>query len=202
MSEITFDVGTPRPDYDVAMLRRTAALAGVLAACACAAARPVPPASPLVGKPVDVTAETLDGAEVRVAAHEGKVRIVDFWASWCDPCRDQLPFLDRLARTYGAEGLYVYAVSFDEDRAALEAFLHETPVSFAVLWDKGGAALSERLAVTRLPTTLLVDRAGVVREVRLGFAPDEERRVEDAVRRLLAEAPASPERPAPAAAAR
>jgi thiol-disulfide isomerase/thioredoxin len=155
-----------------------------------------------VGKPVDVTAETLDGAEVRVAAHQGKVRVVDFWASWCDPCRDQLPFLDRLARTYGADGLYVYAVSFDEDRAALEAFLAEAPVSFAVLWDKGGAALSERLAVTRLPTTLLVDRAGVVREVRLGFAPEEERRVEEAVRRLLAERAASPEwSAAPAAAA-
>jgi len=173
------------------MVRRTAALAGLLAACA--GARPVPAPSPLVGKPVDVAAETLGGAEVRVGAHQGKVRVVDFWASWCDPCREQLPFLDRLARTYEADGLFVYAVSFDEDRAALERFLEDAPVSFPVLWDKGGAALSERLAVTRLPTTLLVDRAGVVREVRLGFAPEEERKLEDAVRRLLAEPPATPD---------
>lgn len=172
------------------MLRRTVALAGLLAA-ACAGSRPVLPGSPLVGKPVDVTAPTLEGVEVRVQAHAGKVRIVDFWASWCDPCREQLPFLDRLARTYEADGLFVYAVSFDEDRAALERFLEEAPVSFPVLWDKGGAALSERLEVTRLPTTLLVDREGVVRGVHLGFAPEEERKLEDAIRRLLAEPPVS-----------
>jgi thiol-disulfide isomerase/thioredoxin len=179
------------------MVRRTLALAGLLAACA--GARPLPPASPLVGKPVDVQADTLEGVQVRIGEHGGKVRVVDFWASWCDPCRDQLPFLDRLARTYEADGLFVYAVSFDEDRAALERFLEDAKVSFPVLWDKGGAELSERLAVTRLPTTLLVDRAGVVREVHLGFAPEEERKVEDAVRRLLAEPPATAE---PAAAPR
>jgi thiol-disulfide isomerase/thioredoxin len=174
------------------MLRRTLALAGLLAA-ACAGSRASLPISPLLGKPVEVAASTLEGVEVQVHAHDGKVRVVDFWASWCDPCREQLPFLDRLARTYEADGLFVYAVSFDEDRAALERFLEETPVSFPVLWDKGGAALSERLEVTRLPTTLLMDRQGVVREVHLGFAPDEERKVEDAVRRLLAEPPATRE---------
>lgn len=139
-----------------------------------------------------MTAETLAGDEVRVADHQGKVRVVDFWASWCDPCRDQLPFLDRLARAYEADGLLVYAISFDEDRAALEGFLAAAPVSYPVMWDQGGALLSERLGVTRLPTTLLVDRAGVVREVHLGFAPEEERKVEDAVRRLLAEPPTAP----------
>jgi thiol-disulfide isomerase/thioredoxin len=167
------------------MVRVAVALAALLAACARSPL--VPPASPLVGQAADVTAATLDGVEVRVGAHQGKVRVVDFWASWCDPCRDQLPFLDRLARAYEADGLSVYAVSFDEDRAALERFLEEAPVSFPVMWDKGGATLSERFAVTRLPTTLLVDRAGVVREVHLGYAPEEGRKVEDAVRRLLAE---------------
>jgi cytochrome c biogenesis protein CcmG/thiol:disulfide interchange protein DsbE len=173
------------------MVRRTVVLAGLLAACA--GARPVPPPSPLVGKAVDVEADTLEGVLVRIGEHGGKVRVVDFWASWCDPCREQLPFLDRLARTYEADGLFVYAVSFDEDRAALERFLEEATVSFPILWDKGGTALSERFGVTRLPTTLLLDRGGVVREVYLGFAPEEERKVEDAVRRLLSEPPATAE---------
>lgn len=167
------------------MARRALALAGLLAACA--GSRPVPPPPLLVGRTAEVTAETLAGEEVRVAEHQGKVRVVDFWASWCDPCRDQLPFLDRLARAYAADGLLVYAVSFDEDRAALEGFLAAAPVSYPVMWDRGGAVLSERFEVTRLPTTLLVDRAGVVREVHLGFAPEQERELEDAVRRLLAE---------------
>jgi cytochrome c biogenesis protein CcmG, thiol:disulfide interchange protein DsbE len=174
------------------MLRRTVALAGLLAA-GCAGSRPALPTSPLLGKTVEVVAPTLEGVEVQVHARGGKVRVVDFWASWCDPCREQLPFLDRLARTYEADGLFVYAISFDEDRTALERFLEEAPVSFPVLWDKGGAALSERLDVTRLPTTLLIDREGVVREVHLGFAPGEERKVEDAVRRLLAEPPVTRE---------
>jgi cytochrome c biogenesis protein CcmG, thiol:disulfide interchange protein DsbE len=170
------------------MLRmaRVLALAALLAA-ACAGPRPAWRASPLVGSPVEIDARDLEGREVRVAAGTGKVRIVDFWATWCAPCRDQLPFLDRLAQDYGGSGLEVYGVSFDEDRAALERFLDETPVSFTVLWDQGGAALSERLAVTRLPTTLLVDRQGIVREVRLGYAVREEPDIEAAVRRLLAE---------------
>lgn len=154
---------------------------------ACATSRQTPRSSPLVGKSIEVAAPGLDGREVQVHAAQGDVRVVDFWATWCDPCRDQLPFLDRLSLAYASQGLRVYAVSFDEDRAALEQFLDDQPVSFPVLWDKGGAALSERLEVTRLPTTLLLDRAGRVREVHLGFDPSEARRLEDAVRALLAE---------------
>jgi cytochrome c biogenesis protein CcmG/thiol:disulfide interchange protein DsbE len=159
----------------------------VLVTAACAGSRPVLPRSPLVGKAVDVTAPDLDGREHRVQADAGKVRVVDFWATWCDPCRDQLPFLDRLAADYGERGLSVYAVSFDEDRAAVERFLAEAPVSFTILWDKGGAALSDALEVTRLPTTLLVDRRGVVRDVHLGFEKKEEAKLEAAVKKLLAE---------------
>jgi len=160
------------------------ALAMALAACAgpLSSTRP----SPLVGRSVEVVALDLYDRTVRVTVDDGRARVIDFWATWCEPCRDQLPFLDRLARKYADQGLEVTAVSFDEDRAALEAFLEETPVSFAVLWDKGGDALAERLELTRLPTTLLIDRHGKVREVHLGFDRGEEPRFEEAVRRLLA----------------
>lgn len=167
-------------------MRRSAVVA-VLLAAGCAAGRVTQRPSSLVGKPVEVKASDLDGREHDVRADDGKVRVVDFWATWCDPCRDQLPFLDRLSAEYGSRGLSVYAVSFDEDRAAVERFLAESPLSFTVLWDKGGAALSEPLEVTRLPTTLLVDRKGVVREVHLGFEKAEEKKVEASVLRLLAE---------------
>lgn len=167
------------------MRPRALLLAVVLLACA--GSRQGFLSSPLVGRTVEVAAEDLKGRAVRLDFAAGRVRVVDFWATWCDPCRDQLPFLDRLSTDYGPQGLSVYAISFDEDRAALERFLEETPVSFEILWDKGGAALSDRLEVTRLPTTLLVDRKGVVREVHLGFDRREEERLEAAVRRLLAE---------------
>src|SRR5512138_1914552 len=161
--------------------------AALLVAAACAAPRQGLRSSPLVGTTVEIAALDLAGHEVRVPQGGGRVRIVDFWATWCEPCREQLPFLDRLASEYGARGLSVYGVSFDEDRAALEQFLEHTPVSFEVLWDKGGTALSERLDVSRLPTTLVLDRRGVVRDVHLGFDRGEERKIEETVRRLLAE---------------
>jgi cytochrome c biogenesis protein CcmG, thiol:disulfide interchange protein DsbE len=175
-----------REDYDVAMARWTLLLVTVLSV-ACAPSRQTPRTSPLVGKPLEVAAPDLDGREVRVHDAQGQVRVVDFWATWCEPCLEQLPFLDRLSVSYAEQGLRVYAVSFDEDRATLERFLDEHPLSFPVLWDRGGTALSDRLMVTRLPTTLLLDREGRVREVHLGFAPSEAKKLEDAIRRLLAE---------------
>lgn len=166
-------------------MRRALPIALLLASFACAGPRSASRPSTLVGQRVDVVALDLHDRSVRVTADDGRVRVLDFWATWCEPCRDQLPFLDRLARKYADQGLYVAAVSFDEDRASLDAFLEETPVSFPVLWDKGGSALAERLEVTRLPTTLLIDRAGKVREVHLGFDPAEEEGIEEAVRGLL-----------------
>jgi thiol-disulfide isomerase/thioredoxin len=166
---------------------RAALLAVALLATSCAAGRAAQRPSTLLGKPLEVSAPDLEGRDHDVGAQQGKVRVVDFWATWCDPCRDQLPFLDRLATEYGERGLSVYAVAFDEDRGALERFLQETPVSFTVLWDKGGASLAEPLQLTRLPTTLLVDRRGVVRDVHLGFERGEEPKLEEAVRRLLSE---------------
>jgi thiol-disulfide isomerase/thioredoxin len=165
-------------------MHRVLLLALVLSACA-GARKPAP--HPLVGTTANVTASDLDGREVSVAADTGRVRVVDFWATWCEPCREQLPALDRLARAYGERGLAVYGVAFDEDLAMVEAFVREAPVAFPILWDKGGARLSDPYGITRLPTTLVVDRAGRVRSVHLGFDLAAERALEAEVRRLLDE---------------
>lgn len=171
----------PAPSRALAALLVTAALGG------CAAGRPALAPSPMLGKPLDLVAPDLQGREVRLGDARGEVQVVDFWATWCDPCRDQLPALERLARARAAEGLRVYAVAVDEDRAQLDAFLAATPLGLTVLWDKGGARHSERLDVQRLPTTFLVDRAGVVRAVHQGYGPRDAARLEREVERLLAE---------------
>jgi thiol-disulfide isomerase/thioredoxin len=152
---------------------------------ACAGPRESWRTSPLVGKTVDVAARDLQGSEVRVSGGVARVTVVDFWATWCEPCREQLPFLERLATEYRASGVAVYGVSFDEDRAAVEEFLARTPIKFPILWDKGGSTLADKLEVTRLPTTILIDHAGVVRGVHLGFDRSAGDALEREVRRLL-----------------
>ena len=159
----------------------------VLAALAlgCASARGPSPTSPLVGQRLDIEAPGLDGVPVTLAADGARVRVVDVWASWCEPCLAQLPALDRLARDYASRGVRVYGISFDGDRAGLEAFLLQTPVSFPVLWDAGGERLTGPLAIRRLPTTLVIDRDGVVRHVHSGYGREHDARIEGEVRALL-----------------
>jgi len=172
------------------MPRLAALVSAILLAAAlsgCATGRPTLVSSPLLGKPLDLSTQDLAGREVRLGDAQGKVRVVDFWATWCDPCRDQLPVLELLARAHAAEGLQVYGVAVDEDRAQLEAFLDATPLGITVLWDKGGARHAERLDVQRLPTTLVLDRAGVVRFVHQGYEPRNADLLGREVARLLAE---------------
>jgi len=171
-------------------LARAPLLAALLAAGACAHERPAPPParpSPQVGRTLELAAADLQGRPVDVAALQGKVRLVDFWATWCEPCRDALPALDRLARELGPRGLLVYAVSFDEDAAQIAPFLAQVPVSFPVLHDRGGDLLAGRFGVSRLPTTLVVDRRGVIRFVHEGWTPERAREEQRQVEQLLAE---------------
>jgi thiol-disulfide isomerase/thioredoxin len=149
------------------VVRLLPALLAVLAACA-APRSATSNAAPLDGTPLDVTAVDGAGDPVRLAG-PGPIRVIDFWATWCEPCKEQLPYLDGLAARLHDRGVTVVAVSFDEERAAVDAFLAAHPVSFPVLWDRAGAGAAERLRIDRLPTTLLVDRRGVVRRVHVGF---------------------------------
>ena len=149
---------------------------------ACASQRPVVRAAGKIGQPIQLSAADVAGGQVDVAADRGRVRVVDFWATWCEPCREELPALDRLRRELGPRGLEVYAVSFDEDRSQIPLFLEQTPVSLPILWDQGGDRYAAAYDVDRLPTTLVVDRRGIIRFVHAGFeestAAEQRREVE------------------------
>ncbi len=180
-------------------LSLAAPLAAVALACAGHAPRPTVKLPPLAGKPLDIAAEDLAGQPVRIDGGRGHVLVVDFFASWCQPCKVQLPHLDRLARELRGDGLEVYGVSFDEDLNAIRGFAAQMAVGFPVLWDRGGEKLAPVLSIERLPTTLVVDRTGTIRKVHLGYDTKEGQRLEAEVRALLAE-PAPPPAATPSAA--
>lgn len=136
----------------------------------------------------ELALEQLDGSPFSLRALSGSVVVLDFWASWCVPCRQSFPFLDSLQREHRDDGLRVVALSLDEDPADAAAFRSAQPATFTVVRDPALLA-GERFQIAALPTTLLIDRQGqvVARFEGADAAVHEQLRV--AVERLLAGQP-------------
>lgn len=116
-----------------------------------------------------------------VPAVAGRVVLVDFWASWCAPCKTSFPAYARLQADFAARGLVIVAVSVDEDPVAYASFVKRMAPSFAVLRDKDQQLVSQ-VAVPAMPTCFLVDRDGRVRSMHRGFHGAE---TENEIRREL-----------------
>ncbi len=101
----------------------------------------------------------LQGKAYSLAALKGKVVLVDFWASWCGPCRKSLPFLDQLQARYGAKGFQVVGVALDQEISSVQEFLERTPVHFPILSDTVGKS-AEAYGVVAMPTSFLIDAEG------------------------------------------
>jgi peroxiredoxin len=110
----------------------------------------------------------LAGQTVRLADFRGRVVVLNFWATWCVPCREEMPALETLARELGPRGLVVVAVNFKESRRDVEAFVREHDLRFPMLLDTEGR-ISERYQVFALPTTAVVDRRGMLVGTVLGI---------------------------------
>jgi thiol-disulfide isomerase/thioredoxin len=126
--------------------------------------RPLP--RPMAVPAPDFTLPTLSGEAIRLADLRGKVVLLNFWATWCAPCRAEMPAIDALYQRYKARGLEVLAVNLDMlSGAGVEAFLKEVAVTFRILMDPAWST-ARAYRVDGLPTTYLIDRAGnvVVRE--------------------------------------
>lgn len=113
----------------------------------------------------DLTKFKLEGSPPDL---KGKVVMIDFWASWCGPCKASFPILNRLQREYGPKGFVIVAVNQDESSALMQAFLAEHPASFVTLRDAGNK-LVEAADVQSMPTSYLVDRSGKIRFLHSGF---------------------------------
>lgn len=136
----------------------------------------------------EIGLKDLRGNTVARAALAGKVVIVDFWASWCGPCKEEMPVLSRLYQKHAARGLVVVGVSVDEEAANVHAFLARVKANFPIVHD-AKHAVAERFAPPKMPSSYVVDRRGVVRYVHGGFRPADAESLAREVEKLLAETP-------------
>ena len=118
----------------------------------------------------------------------GKVVYVDFWASWCGPCRLSFPLLQVLHEEFGPQGFEVLAVNVDEFEPDALQFLEEIPVTYPVVRDASGAT-PEVYGVLGMPTGYLIDRQGIVRKVHQGFRKSDGEKLRQEIVELLAVAP-------------
>lgn len=130
--------------------------------------------------------EDLAGNDVDLQDLRGKVVLVDFWASWCEPCKEELPFLNRLYRSKRADGLVVIGVSVDRRLRNVRNFLRDTPVSFPVVHD-ADQDVADRYSPPTMPTSFLIDRRGVIRFIHRGFRDGDDEEITDHVNELLEE---------------
>ncbi|CAB3656827.1 MULTISPECIES: TlpA disulfide reductase family protein [Achromobacter] len=126
----------------------------------------------------------LSGREHKLSAWRGSVTIVSFWATWCEPCRDEFPLMSTMVKRHREEGLRMIAVNVGEALGKVSTFLSKIPVAGTVLHDRN-SAVSKKWEAIGLPANYLVDRGGSIRYWHLGELDWKSDRVTGVVTRLL-----------------
>ena len=127
-----------------------------------------------------------DGKQVSLDSFRGKIVLVNFWASWCGPCRKEMPILEQLNRQYRNKGVALLGVNVEPDSAAATDWLKATPVSFPILFDVD-SKVSKLYQVEGMPNTVILDRKGNVRYIHRGYQPGAENEYLDQIRALIRE---------------
>jgi peroxiredoxin len=126
------------------------------------------------------------GKPLGLAQYRGQVVMLNFWATWCGPCRQEMPVLEQLQRKYKPLGFTLLGINVEPDSAGAVDWLKATPVSFPILFDTD-STVSKRYAVSGMPSTVVVDRKGNVRYVHRGYKAGDENEYLDQIRTLLRE---------------
>ncbi len=142
-------------------------------------------AEPKIGtKAKDFTVSSLAGEEISLAQLRGKVVLLNFWATWCVPCREELPRLSALQEKLRQRGLVVLAISVDNERENISDFLLQNAVKLQTFWDRD-KRISKLYDPQTMPSTYIVDRNGILRFTHNGYSPSELQRIEAELNRLL-----------------
>lgn len=165
-------------------MRFKAALAGLLLTVFAATSLA---SSGLEGKQApDFALKSATGENLRLSEYRGDVVMINFWATWCGPCRQEMPLLDELYTRYQRVGFNLLGVNIDDDSSRAMKMATELGISFPVLFD-ARKEVSKLYEVNAMPVTVLVDREGNVRHVHHGYKPGYEEKYLDEIRSLLRE---------------
>ncbi|HLP30464.1 MAG TPA: TlpA disulfide reductase family protein [Geothrix sp.] len=125
-----------------------------------------------------------DGKPVRLSELRGKVVYVDFWASWCGPCRQSFPWMNQLQAAWADKGLVIVAINLDQERPLADRFIEAMKPRFPVAFDPQGTT-AEQYKVQGMPSSYIIDRQGNIHARHMGFREHETAQVTEAIRQLL-----------------
>jgi peroxiredoxin len=157
-----------------------------IAAMVAAIAIAVPALAGTGGPAPTFTLSSNDGKSVSLAQYQGQVVMINFWASWCGPCREEFPLLDSIYRKYNKLGFTMLGVNVEPDSKAANDWLKQTPVTFPILYDTD-SKVSKLYEVAGMPSTVIIDRTGKVRVLHRGYKPGDENEYMDSIRALIRE---------------
>lgn len=160
-----------------------ALIAFILASLACTAFAKAKHVE-LKGPAKDFTLKSNSGKNVRLSDLRGQVVMVNFWASWCGPCRQEMPLLDKLAKRYEPAGFKLLGVNVDSDKALADKLLREIPVGFEILYDPD-SKVSELYKVETMPSSVLIDCDGNLNYLHRGYENGDIKIYQDRVKKLL-----------------
>lgn len=131
----------------------------------------------------DFTLST-DGGTISLSQYKGQVVYIDFWASWCGPCRQSFPWMSKMQQRYGEQGFKVIAINLDKEAELRDKFTAANQPRFTIAYDPEGT-VAEKYNVTVMPTSYLIDRDGNIHTQHLGFNDKDSSRLERKIEALL-----------------
>ncbi len=143
-------------------------------------------AGDLSGPAPDFTLKSLSGKNLKLSEMRGEVIMLNFWASWCGPCRQEMPILEKIHQKYQPLGFTLLGVNVEEDSNEAKAYLKEIEVSFPILFDNQNK-VSQVYNIIAMPSTIMIDRDGNMRYLHQGYKPGAEEEYVHYIKTLLKE---------------